>query len=97
MSKDVKVEIIVDGLNKLAKDISDIAAYLQSLAEDTKPDEQENGLTYEAVRAVLAEKSRAGFRADVKAILTSHGVKQLSDVSDPAMLAQILKEAENIG
>ena len=52
--------------------------------------------TYEEVRAILAEKSRTGFRAEVKAILTGHGVKQLSDVKDPAMLAKIVAEAESI-
>ena len=53
--------------------------------------------TYEEVRAVLAEKSRTGFRAEVKAILTAHGVKQLSDVKDPDEFAAIVAEAEGIG
>ena len=52
--------------------------------------------TYEEARAVLAEKSRTGFRAEVKAILTRHGVTQLSDVKDPKVLAAIVAEAEEI-
>ena len=50
--------------------------------------------TYEEVRAILAEKSRTGFRAEVKAILTAHGVKQLSDVKSPEEFAAIVAEAE---
>ena len=53
--------------------------------------------TYEEVRAILAEKSRTGFRAEVKAILTAHGVKQLSDVKTPEEFAAIVAEAEVVG
>ena len=53
--------------------------------------------TYEEVRAILAEKSRTGFRAEVKALLTAHGVKQLSDVKTPEEFAAIVAEAEVIG
>ena len=52
--------------------------------------------TYEEARAILAEKSRRGHRAEVKAILTRHGVKQLSDVTDPKTLATLVAEAEEI-
>ena len=50
--------------------------------------------TYEDVRAVLAEKARTGYRAEVKALLTKHGVKQLSEITDPAEYAVLMKEAE---
>ena len=53
--------------------------------------------TYEEVRAILAEKSRTGCRAEVKALLTAHGVKQLSDVKSPEEFAAIVAEAEVIG
>ena len=49
------------------------------------------------MRAILAEKSRTGFRAEVKALLTAHGLKQLSDVTDPKEYAAIVAEAEGIG
>jgi hypothetical protein len=51
----------------------------------------------EEVRAILADKSRSGFRAEVKALLTAHGVKQLSDVKEPDKFAAIVAEAEVIG
>ena len=52
--------------------------------------------TYTEVRAILAEKSRLGHRAEVKAILSRHGVQQLSDVRDPETFAAIAAEAEEI-
>lgn len=54
---------------------------------------EEKPLTLEAVRAVLAEKSRAGHTAEVKALLTKHGVEKLSEV-DPAEYPALLADAE---
>ena len=91
-------QVLIDGLKKLSQDIADIAVALEKPMEtqivEPEPAKQ---YTYEEVRAVLAEKSRTGFRTEVKAILTTHGVKQLSDVSDPAVFAAIVAEAEGIG
>ena len=53
--------------------------------------------TMEEVRGLLAEKSRSGFRAEVKALLTAHGVEKLSEITDPAELGTLLGEAEGIG
>ena len=53
--------------------------------------------TLEDVRGILAEKARTGFRAEVKALLTAFGAKQLSDITDPTVLSVLLKEAEKIG
>lgn len=53
--------------------------------------------TLEQVRSMLAEKSRKGFRAEVKALLTAHGVDRLSEIRDPAELGKLLAEAEKIG
>ena len=53
--------------------------------------------TLEQVRGLLAEKSRKGFRAEVKALLTAHGVNRLSEISDPAELGKLMAEAERIG
>ena len=52
--------------------------------------------TYEETRAILAEKARTGFRAEVKAILTRYGVNQLSEIKDPKTFAAIVAEAEEI-
>ncbi len=90
--------VLIDGLKKLSRNIADIADALDGPEAQLVPKrEQAKQYTYEEVRAVLAEKARTGFRADVKALLTAHGVKQLSDVTDAAVLAEIMTEAEGIG
>ena len=99
-------KILIERMSRLVEDMAAIAGILdQALTPDgTAPDTPaeapakapEKEYTYEEARAVLAEKSRTGFRAEVKAILTRHDVKQLSDVKDPKMLATIIEEAEAI-
>ena len=71
-------------------------------AVETEPVKEPEGqpakeVTYEEMRAVLAEKSRAGYRAEVKALLAAHGVDHLSGITDPAERAAVIKEAEVIG
>ena len=95
---------LAEGLKRICADL----AVLASLFEDDEVPEKQDApaeekseapakvYTYEEVRAILAEKSRTGFRAEVKAILTRHGVTQLSDVKDPKTLAAIVAEAEEI-
>lgn len=53
-------------------------------------------VTLETVRAVCAEKSRAGFTAEVKAIIAKHGADRLSAV-DPSKYAELLAEVEVLG
>ena len=59
--------------------------------------EEPKTATMEEVRGLLAEKSRNGFRAEVKALLTAHGVEKLSEITDPAELGKLLGEADQIG
>lgn len=68
-------------------------------AEEPKLEPQpkeEKPLTLEDVRAVCADKSRKGFTAEVKAILTKHGADKLSEV-DPAEYKALLAEVEVLG
>ena len=104
-------QVLIEGLKKLSADVADIAALLEGTeapaktqdapAKDPAPMPEKEApakvYTYEETRAILAEKSRTGFRAEVKAILTAHGVKQLSEVTDPKVLAEMVSEAEAIG
>ena len=104
-------QFLIDGLKKLSADVADLAALLEGTEapakkqddpmEETAPAVTEEApvkvYTYEEVRAILAEKSRTGLRAEVKALLTAHGVKQLSDVKSPEEFAAIVAEAEVIG
>ena len=50
----------------------------------------------EKVRGILAEKSRARYAAEVRAIIAKHGADKLSGVA-PEEYAAILKEAEALG
>ena len=53
--------------------------------------------SFEEVRGILADKARAGFREEIKALLNAHGAKQLSEITDPAVLATLVAEAEAFG
>lgn len=102
---------LIGGLKKLSQDIAVIAALLEGADTDEAAAEQkapaglrpepaaepERTCTYEEARAALAEKARKGYRAEVKALLTAHGLKQLSDAADPAVFAVLMAEAEEIG
>ena len=102
--------VLIEGLRKLSTDITEIADLLSGteaskatadpVKEEAAPaaeEVHEKVYTKEEVRAILADKSRSGFRAEVKALLTAHGAKQLSDITDPQELAALVKEAEVIG
>lgn len=75
------------------------AAPKKKTTDDPKPEPQpkeEKPLTLEDVRAICADKSRKGFTAEVKAILTKHGADKLSEV-DPAEYKALLAEVEVLG
>lgn len=105
------ITVLIDGLKKLSADIDEIVSALEGSEapakkqdilkeEPVKAPETEAPAkvwTLEEVRGILAEKSRTGYRAEVKAILTAHGVRQLSEITDPEELATVVAEAEVIG
>lgn len=104
-------QVLIDGLKKLSADVANLATALEGTevsvkkqdvpAEEKTPDPVEEVpariCTYEEARAVLADKARSGFRAEVKALLKAHGLRQLSDATDPETLAALVAEAEVIG
>lgn len=102
--------VLAEGFRRLSAVYADMAAQLEGIADapSKKPETPEpapapaaeepvKAVIKEDVRLVLAEKSRSGYRAEVKALLTAHGAEKLSDITDPETLAAILKEAEVIG
>ena len=105
------ISVLIEGFRKLSQDAAEIADLLSGTeAPAKKPEvaaepvpepaaEETPAKVYskEEVRAILADKSRSGFRAEVKALLTAHGAKQLSDITDPEELAALVAEAEVIG
>ena len=52
--------------------------------------------TKEDVRGILAAKSAAGFKKEVKELLAKYGAQQLKQI-DPKNYAALMKEAEVIG
>jgi hypothetical protein len=54
---------------------------------------EEKSLNLEDVRSVLADKSRKGHTAEVKALINKHGADKLSEI-DPAEYASLLADAE---
>ena len=101
-----------DKARSLANDIACTIATLQAIADDLMtayPDsdydynepERETPtppkpLTLEQVRAVLAEKSRAGHTAKIRELLEKHGAGKLSEI-DPKEYPSLLAEAEVLG
>ena len=61
-----------------------------------KKEEPKPEVKPEDVRAVLAEKSRAGHTAEVCALLQKYGAAKLSEI-DPANYEALLQDAEVIG
>ena len=100
-------QVLIAGLKKLATDVADLATMLEGAQAPEKtqeapakePDQEAPAkeYTYEEARAILAEKVRSGFRAEVKAILNAHGIRLLSEVEDARVLDAIVAEAEVIG
>lgn len=58
--------------------------------------EEPKTISFEEVRAALANKARAGFTAEVKTLIEKHGAAKLSDI-DPSEYEAVLTEAEVIG
>ncbi len=71
------------------------SAQMEQPAAET-PADAKPAVTLEQVRAVLADKSRAGHTAAVRALLEKHGAAKLSQV-DPKNYEALLKDAEVLG
>lgn len=61
-----------------------------------EPVNPEPPVTLAEVRAVLANKSRAGFTEEVKQLVMKHGAEKLSGVPE-SEYAALMKEAESLG
>lgn len=88
MSKMSEMEATIRELRDIASSINDIANWLTgafSGTEEAAPaPEPEKALTLEEVRAILAEKSRDGFTAQIRDLLLKYGAKKLSEVDPQA-------------
>ena len=90
---------VCNELEQVRTVISDAANWLAEQFSGNEPVAEatpaEPVLTLEAVRAVLADKSRAGFTAQIRSLLQKHGADKLSGV-DPANYKALLADAEEL-
>lgn len=99
MSKMSELSAALDALIECGKTLTQTAEELRSFYctdEFTQKSEEpvpQKSVSLEEVRAVLAEKSRAGKTAAVKELLRKHGADKLSDI-DTSEFAALLAEAE---
>ena len=91
-------EAVLEAAKEMKAMFSEEPAALHEKAEEKTPKtaakkEPAKELSFTDLRARLADKSRAGFTADIKEILRNHGADKLSDIS-PADYEGVLKEVE---
>ena len=97
MSKVKLLLAVTKNLRSLADSVQAVADAMLSNeptvdAEPTVPAPQKE-LTLEEVRAILGEKSRAGFTAEIQALLKKYGAPKLSGI-DPKHYEALLKDVE---
>ena len=100
MSKMSEMAATIEDLRSAAAAINEAANWLakQFSGDETVPEEtipSELVLTLEAVRAVLANKSRAGFTAQIRSLLQKYGADKLSGI-DPANYKALLADVEGL-
>ena len=108
MSKMAEMAQTIEELRTAAASINAAADWLYQQFSGEDNSKQQNSksaakkaepkaeLKLEDVRAVLAEKSRAGHTVEVRALLKKYGAAKLSEI-DPANYEALMKDAEVIG
>ena len=102
MSKMSDMAATIEELRNAAVAITEVANWLTemfSTTADEAPDAAapaEPQLTLEQVRAVLADKSRMGFTAEIRTLLQKYGAPKLSGI-DPVHYKALVAEAEVLG
>ena len=100
MGKFSELDMVIKDLRNAATAINDAADTLAEMYSTASADEApvvstsaEPVLTLEQVRAVLADKSRMGFTAEIRTLLQKYGATKLSGI-DPANYKALLADAE---
>ena len=100
-----KIKLLFDVVENLRSLADSIHAAAEAMVgyEHVRPAAQESlnaeskpivkAVSLEQVRAVLAEKSQAGFTAEVRGLLEKYGAPKLSQI-DPANFAALMADAE---
>ena len=101
MSRISELELAITDLRSAASTINDVANTLAEMFSTTADAalnaaaSAEPQLTLEQVRAVLADKSRKGHTAEIRALLQKYGASKLSGI-DPANYKALLADAEGL-
>ena len=100
MSKMKDMAMTIEELRSAAAAINDVADWLTQQfsgnADEPKTEpKKEPELKLEDVRAVLADMSRKGHTAEIRALLQKYGAAKLSGV-DPANYKALLKDVEGL-
>lgn len=105
-----RIKLLLDVVNDMRSLADSIQALCDAMASDGPTDESQEEpqkkpskaktekaleVTLEQVRGVLADKSRNGHTAEVRAIIQKYGADRLSDI-DPKNYPAVLKEAEEM-
>ena len=102
MGKFSELDLAIKDLRSAAATINEVANTLAEMFSTTAaeaPDAAtpaEPQLTLEQVRAVLADKSRMGFTAEIRALLQKYGAAKLSGI-DPVNYKALVADAEVLG
>ena len=103
MGKFSELDLAIKDLRSAAATINEVANTLAEMFSTASTDEApaaaapaEPVLTLEQVRAVLADKSRMGFTAEIRALLQKYGAAKLSGI-DPAHYKALVADAEVLG
>lgn len=98
MSKMSEMAATIEDLRNAATAINDAANWLvEQFCGEAEPEipapVKEPPLTLEAVRAVLADKSRNGHTTEIRSLLQKYGASKLSEIA-PAKYKALLADAE---
>ena len=100
MGKISEMDMAIRDLRSAAATINDVADTLAEMFGTESADNShdaatpaEPALTLEQVRAVLADKSRQGHTAEIRALLQKYGAAKLSGI-DPIHYTALAAEAE---
>lgn len=100
MSKMSEIASTIADLRSAAATINEATGWLEAQFSDSEPvpktEVAEPVLTLESVRAVLADKSRAGFTAQIRSLLQKYGADKLSEM-DPSNYKPLLSDVEGLG
>lgn len=100
MGKLSELDLVIKDLRSAAATINDVADTLAEMFSAAPADKAHDAatpaepvLTLEQVRAVLADKSRQGHTAEIRALLQKYGAAKLSGVA-PSNYRALLADAE---